>query len=319
MEETRHYRAQRRSSQDDYISECHRQDEKLRSYTFPVYLETHRKWKPVASDECAPSPKTQYTRLGVSSAAAEEKDKRATACTGGGLFADEFSTKPETSGNWCTHRNTALDIVSRRPSLGQLRHNSLFSMVSFSSRSEESSPTARKPHHRRSSAVSMEKNVAWRLSLQFGEGHVGSKKAYTQDNRSSTSHDLQSPLALMAHTSEQLRRNSDCNFKAEAQLWTRGIRKSNSVYAGFPETGDQVPKTIELDLSRHLTSSEYSPTSVVARAKPEHECWLLPPLQFSDLSSPEEEDTPSSTENECLAGRNDDSELLSLKDFLISS
>ncbi|SCU95199.1 LANO_0E09626g1_1 [Lachancea nothofagi CBS 11611] len=340
MEGDANTKQQRRSSQDQYVEECHKQDEKLRAYTFPVFLETHAKWKTMATEDYGTSPKTEksafqftsppslltdHTYTEISSFAASPDES---LCKSSGDEVDVLATQFENTLCWQNENTT--EFITQRPTLLQNRRSSWLSTYSASSgKSETASPTSRKHCHRRSSAMSIDRPIVRQAgTAKHGPRVLGSmsmrqKMRQLEDSRSSVhSHKSQgslSPFLVMADTSQQLRRNSESYFQIEAELYRRGQSKLNSaVYAGFPETGDQSPKSINIDLAQPISFSQSRQSHANTTPRmPKYYNSHLPQFQCSDKSSPEDEHDTDQIGIE--TNEKEETELLSLKDFLINS
>ncbi|CUS24431.1 LAQU0S16e01552g1_1 [Lachancea quebecensis] len=181
----------------------------------------------------------------------------------------------------------------------------------FSSFSVASSPITR---HRRSSAISADKDTfsaarpAWHSPTKRTSDSVFHKRPMAR----SSPHSFSRPArALIADTSQQLRRNSEPYFLVKAELGLLDCSRAGSTYAGLPQTGDAAPKSINLEAANWDRASGEKTHVPKAMQGPSA---LLPPIQFADAGSSQEDSSAASA-----GGDADPDELLSLKEFLLTS
>ncbi|SCV03202.1 LAME_0H08526g1_1 [Lachancea meyersii CBS 8951] len=313
-----------------HFTQLDRPDKKLHEYKFPEHSSKNES-APPSEPPLGTSPKSQ-TSLGVGpdccqlwTSGYQHSDKYTVwwkdqhGLSRKSINASSSQQLKKTPSQQCL----ASDIVPQSPSGRsglQNRADSLFSIMTISTKSEEYSPTPRKPFHRRSSAISLDKDYLLKSGAfkNTGEGYERrlSRTMHLQESQSRKNgvwlkEDGSAKFSgIMASTSEQLRRNSEPHFKAEVDKFRHGHTRLNSAHAGFPETGNVFHQTIDVDLLKPITSAQNFTLPPKAHRERQDSRGLLPPIVFSDSCSHDSEGDVSKA---------DDNELLTLSEFLESS
>lgn len=229
----------------------------------------------------------------------------------------------------------------RKPLMVSERRDSVLSSVSLGSKDTERSLNTKRPHHRRTSAMSLDKTsqtaaypkhpVARNVEPSHDQQimHQEQKLRLGVNRGRSLGHsEPVSPHLTIENTNEQIRRNSDGYFQSMAFLKTRrGTNNAGPVFAGFPETGDVSPSIIDLDTIEFQTPygdtkkgySLYSSSLSPSSKKWESRSTGLGLMTFESVEE-RAESLSRSTENisnkDADVLKSDDDEILSLKEFL---
>ncbi|CEP61947.1 uncharacterized protein LALA0_S04e04258g [Lachancea lanzarotensis] len=206
------------------------------------------------------------------------------------------------------------DVVPQSPALMSSRANSLFSVMTESSKSDHSSPTAYKPTHRRSSAISLDKDCIRRSGILKSSGKGSgldrkSDRLVSGFHGRSGSSTCEAPFKIIAPSSGNLRRKSEPHFITDFEQFQRAYDRLIPIPANVHESNRISFSTTNNDV---LGPVSLAPYSCLQNSSPKegqiHEA-LLPPIEFSDSSSRADEELP----------KKDGDELLSLKEFLEST
>ncbi|KAM3162879.1 hypothetical protein ACU8KH_03144 [Lachancea thermotolerans] len=299
---------------DHFLCSCGTaQDERLRSFTFPAGRGAARR-----------TQARRVSRAGGSDGGSDgdgSDDSCDDSCGDSGSDSDGSSESGRHSdgGSTCAYVDDSPQISPKTiPSMDRgdsdsgctrsmhRAHNSV-----FSSFSDASSPITR---HRRSSAISADKDTfsaaprpAWPSPTKRTSDSVFNKRPAAL----SRPHSFSRPArVLIADTSQQLRRNSEPFFLVKAEIGRLDSSHAGPAYAGLPQTGDAAPQSIDLEPA----SWDRAPAGPRTPKAVQGPSALLPPIQFADVESSQEDSSTASA-----GGEPDPEEMLSLKEFLLTS
>ncbi|SCU88195.1 LAFA_0E11254g1_1 [Lachancea sp. 'fantastica'] len=222
-----------------------------------------------------------------------------------------LTTSAQFKKGFAHHLQQSSDAVAQSPAVMSSRANSLFSVMTESSKSDHSSPTTHKPTHRRSSAISLDKDCIRRSGIFKNPSRPlewrSDRTTNVPHRRSGSS--FSEAFKIITPSSEQLRRSSEPHFLTDFEQSRCANYSSAQAHANMSETTKASHPTISYDFFEPFSFTEQSNLQRSTPKEGQNFQSLLPPIEFSDLCSHEDDELP----------KKDDNELLSLKEFLEST